>query len=403
MNNLLNNDKLLIDSIPSVLICIDTNDKITHWNRAAERTFGIPAREVIGCSLLECKINWDWKKVLKRIGMSSEENHASQWGDIRYVAPDGHERLFDVLVSPIVNHSQKPVGFILLIDDETDRKNLESQIQQAQKLEAIGELAGGIAHEINTPIQFVNDNLHFLSQSWLDLERLLETLNATVEPSVTANEIPHKLEQIREISEEIELEYLRKEIPAAIEQSAEGVARVAKIVGAMKAFSHPDQKEKVLTDLNKSLEETITVARNEWKYVADVETHLDPSLPRVLCLAGEMNQVFLNIIVNAAQAIRDVVESEGVAKGKITIETTHTDEEVIIRISDTGTGIPESVLPRIFDPFFTTKEIGKGTGQGLALSYNIVVEKHHGTISCESEVGKGTTFTICLPLHPEEE
>ncbi len=403
MNNPLNNDKLLIDSIPSVLICIDTNDRITHWNRAAERTFGISSREVIGCSLLECKINWDWNKVLRRIGMSSDENHSSQWGDIRYISPDGRERLFDVLVSPILNNSRKPVGFILLIDDETDRKNLESQIQQAQKLEAIGELAGGIAHEINTPIQFVNDNLHFLSQAWEDLERLLKLMNVTMDPAIAEHEISQKLAQMREISEEIDLEYLRREVPAAIEQSMEGVARVSKIVGAMKSFSHPDQKEKVLTDINRSLEETITVARNEWKYVADVETRFDPSLPRVLCLAGEMNQVFLNILVNAAQAIRDVVENNGAAKGKITIETTHTEEEVIIRISDTGTGIPESVLPRIFDPFFTTKEIGKGTGQGLALSYNIVVEKHHGTISCESEVGKGTTFIICLPLHPKEE
>ena len=194
-----------------------------------------------------------------------------------------------------------------------------------------------------------------------------------------------------------DLGFLREEIPKALEQSADGVQRISGIVRAMKEFSHPSQ-EKTPVDLNRAIQSTITVASNEWKYVAEIKTELDPRLPMVECLPGEFNQVILNMIVNAAHAIGDVVGDGGNGKGTITVSTRQRDGWAEVRIADTGAGIPAQIRDRIFDPFFTTKEVGKGTGQGLALAHNVVVKQHGGTISLESEVGKGTCFTIRLPL-----
>ena len=195
----------------------------------------------------------------------------------------------------------------------------------------------------------------------------------------------------------IDTGYLLDEIPKAIDQTLEGVTRVSTIVGAMKEFSHPDIKEKVPLDLNRAISSTITVARNEWKYVAEMETEFDPSLLPVPCLPGEFNQVILNLIINAAHTIADVARNGGPTMGKIKVQTLNCVEWVEIRIQDTGTGIPEEVQNRIFDPFFTTKEIGKGTGQGLAIARSVVITKHGGSIRFETEEGKGTTFIIRLP------
>jgi signal transduction histidine kinase len=197
--------------------------------------------------------------------------------------------------------------------------------------------------------------------------------------------------------ERADAEYLFAQIPKAIEGASDGVTRVSTIVGAMKEFSHPGTKEKIPLDLNHAIESTITVARSEWKYVAELETDLDPTLPPLSCQPGEFNQVILNLIVNAAHAIADVVGKEGSARGKIKVQTRNCQEWAEIRIQDSGSGIPEKVRSRIFDPFFTTKEIGKGTGQGLAIARSVVVDKHNGTIHFETEEGKGTTFIIRLP------
>jgi signal transduction histidine kinase len=198
------------------------------------------------------------------------------------------------------------------------------------------------------------------------------------------------------------LEYLLAEIPKAISQSADGIDRVATIVRAMKEFAHPGSAEKAAVNLNKAIESTVTVARNEWKYVADLHTTLDPTLPPVPCLVGEFNQVVLNMIVNATHAIADAVKGTG-GKGTITIGTRRAGDFVEVCIADTGMGIPESIRHRIFDPFFTTKEVGKGTGQGLAIARSVVVDKHGGTIAVESQVGTGTTFIIRLPLTAQGE
>jgi PAS domain S-box-containing protein len=266
-----------------------------------------------------------------------------------------------------------------------ERDRLEDNLRQAQKLEAIGQLAAGIAHEINTPTQYVGDNLRFLKESFGELAGLLSHL-------VKAGGAPAS-----KLLADADFDYLKEEIPRALNQSLEGVDRVAKIVRAMKEFSHP-AREKTATDLNRAIQSTITVASNEWKYVAEIEMDLDASLPSVHCSPAEFNQVVLNIVVNAAHAIGDVVGDGGKGKGKIKVKTRPEGEWAVIEISDSGCGMPPHIQQRIFDPFFTTKEVGKGTGQGLAIAHNVVVDKHGGTIKVVSAPSAGTTFIIRLPI-----
>lgn len=274
---------------------------------------------------------------------------------------------------------------------ESERDHMELELRVAQKLEAVGQLAAGVAHEINTPVQFVGDSVHFLKDCFDDLERLLAEYRAVAETAAAAN--PLLRERLARADEEADLEYLRDRIPGAFGRTLEGVERVASIVRAMKEFAHP-QTEQAPANLNRALETTLTVARNEYKYVADVVTELG-TLPDVICNASDLNQVFLNLIVNAAHAIHDA--APGGERGTITIRTEQDGDAVTITVADTGSGIPEHVRTRVFDPFFTTKEVGRGTGQGLAIS-RAIVDKHGGTLTFETEVGRGTTFVVRLPV-----
>ncbi|MDP3071015.1 MAG: ATP-binding protein [Opitutaceae bacterium] len=280
-----------------------------------------------------------------------------------------------------------------------DRNKMEIQLRHAQKMESIGQLAAGIAHEINTPTQYIGDNTRFVQESCRDLLALVGRLAPLTAPDAAPPDAAW-LAQFREQVARADLDYLAVEMPKAIAQSLDGVARVAKIVRAMKEFSHPGTAEKTPIDLNHAIDSTLTVATTEWKYVADLVTEFDASLPPVSCLPGEFNQVILNLVVNACHAITDVVGAGGTSKGTITISTRRDGEWVEVRVRDSGTGIPEPARARIFDPFFTTKGVGKGTGQGLAIAHAVIVEKHGGTIHFETEMGQGTTFIIRIPLQP---
>jgi PAS domain S-box-containing protein len=286
-------------------------------------------------------------------------------------------------------------------EDVTERKLLRDQLFQAQKLESIGQLAAGIAHEINTPTQYIGDNVRFLKDSFQDVMSLLGSYEKLL-VAATANTLTSEIVlEVTAAVERADADYLALEIPKAIDQTLEGITCVSTLVSAMKEFSHPGTKEKTPLDLNRAIESTITVARNEWKYAADLETDLDPLLPMVSCHPGEFNQVILNLIVNAAHAIGDVSANGGPERGTIKVRTRNRPGYVEIRIQDTGGGIPENVQARVFDPFFTTKEIGKGTGQGLAIARSVVVDKHGGSIDFETEAGTGTTFVIRLPHDAE--
>jgi len=277
-------------------------------------------------------------------------------------------------------------------------KKTQSQLLHAQKMESIGQLAAGVAHEINTPIQYIGDNTRFLRDNFQEIARALKS---SVELVATAKRnalTPELINQTEQAIAATDIGYLIEQIPAAITETLEGVDRVAKIVRAMKEFSHPGTKEKTAVDINHAIETTALVARNEWARIANLTTDLDTTLPQVPCLAGEVNQVILNIIVNAAHAIAETPTVKQGGKGAITIRTRRVGDWAEIYVSDTGSGIPESARDKIFDPFFTTKDVGKGTGQGLFIAHDVVVKKHRGTIAFETELGQGTTFIIRLPL-----
>jgi signal transduction histidine kinase len=283
---------------------------------------------------------------------------------------------------------------VLMHLEVTDQRLMESQLRQAQKLESIGQLAAGIAHEINTPTQYIGDNTTFLRGAFQDLWKLLAPVKALLDDPGTA---AHQ-EAARAALAGADLDFLEAEVPKAIQQCLEGVARVSRIVGAMRDFSHPGGSSKQATDLNRAIESTAIVCRGEWKYVAELVLDLDPTLPPVPCLPDEFNQVVLNLIINAAHAITEANADTPGRLGTITISTGREEAFAAIHIRDTGTGIPEAIRTRIFDPFFTTKGVGKGTGQGLAIAYATIVTKHGGTLTLESEVGRGSTFLLRLPL-----
>jgi len=285
---------------------------------------------------------------------------------------------------------------------QTERDIVEIQLRQAQKLEAVGQLAAGIAHEINTPTQYVGDNILFLKDCFESIATLNQTCNELLSRAKDESLTPELVAQVENELAEADLDYLFEQIPSAIQDTLDGVERVGKIVRAMREFSHPGGKEKVFADLNSAIETTTTIARNEWKYVAELDLDLAPDLPLVPCFLGEFNQCILNLVVNAAHTIREVVAQHPGVKGRITISTRCHDDTVEVKVSDTGSGIPESARPHIFEPFFTTKDVGKGTGQGLSIVYNTIVTQHGGTVSFTTKTGKGTTFTLCLPVSPPQ-
>ncbi len=280
------------------------------------------------------------------------------------------------------------------------RTKIELELRQAQKLESVGRLASGIAHEINTPVQFVSDSVSFLDSATRDLMSVICTNRETREAVFAKTmSIEDALVRTSEVETEADLDYLLEQIPLAVERALQGMERVSTIVKSMKEFAHPDHAEAAPADLNRAITSTLTVARNEYKYVADVETDLG-ELPMVSCQLGELNQVILNLVINAAQAIEATTRAPD-QLGKITIKTFSRDGHAVIEVADNGCGIPATILEKIFDPFFTTKEIGKGTGQGLAIARAVIVDKHHGKLTVDSEVGRGTTFRIWLPLAVE--
>ncbi|MCA9572733.1 MAG: hypothetical protein KC656_33065, partial [Myxococcales bacterium] len=280
------------------------------------------------------------------------------------------------------------------IDAARHQRELERQLAQAQKMESLGQLASGIAHEINTPTQYISDNVRFLSDAFEAMARYQGEVAAVVADGAVEAEAAERLDGARE---DAELEFYAEEVPAAIRQSLEGLDRVASIVRAMKEYAHPcDTKEP--TDLDHVVKTTVAMSKNEYKYVADLELELAGDLPKVACVAGEISQVLLNLVVNAAHAIAEA----GRERGVIRIRTSAVDDGVQLEVTDNGVGVPEHLSERIFDPFFTTKAVGKGTGQGLALAFDVVVRKHGGRLDVRSTQGEGSTFTVFVPRNARE-
>jgi PAS domain S-box-containing protein len=388
--------EVFINAVPSILIGVDQKMRITRWNLAATEAFGLSASQAMGKGIADCGIKWLAPGMQKEIESWKSVTGFQRCDQVPFEV-DGATHLLGITITQVEVTDEGLTKFLVIASDITTQNVMEEQLRQAQKLESIGQLASGIAHEINTPTQYIGDNVQFLKDAFQGLKGLVQNnqrkLIAEKHQAVALAMQPEDTPEY----EPDDVEYLIDEIPKAIDQTLEGVAQIANLVGAMKEFSHPGTKEKIPLDLNHAIGSTITVSRNEWKYVAEMETDFDPSLPMVSCLPGEFNQVILNLIVNATHAISDVVHRNGLEKGKILVQTRNSGEWVEIRLQDTGSGIPEKIRSRIFDPFFTTKEIGKGTGQGLAIARSVIVDKHGGSIHFETEEGKGTTFIIRIP------
>jgi two-component system, NtrC family, sensor kinase len=296
----------------------------------------------------------------------------------------------------------KVINEIAVIRDVTERRDMERHLLQAQRFEAIGSLAGGIAHEINTPTQYVGDNVRFLADGLVALGRAMQQSRALADAARAHSELAGAVATFDDAVIALDVDYLMSEMPIAAAHSAEGCDRITDIVKAMQGFSHPEGTHKRFVDLNAAVRDTVTVCRNEWKYVATLATELDTTMPPVPCLPGELQQVVLNLIVNAAHAIAEKVGTSG-ALGRIMVSTRLDGNRAEIRVQDDGGGIPESIQARVFDPFFTTRAIGKGMGQGLSMGHATIVGKHHGTLTFESSKQHGTTFVIRLPLDDRAE
>lgn len=392
-----------MDAMPDLIALLDINQRMIRVNKPMAAALGLTPAEAVGLQCYHC--------------MHSTKCPPGNCPHLQMIA-DGQphsveiyeERLgggtFEIIVVPRYDFDNTTlIGSIHIARDITARKEaekqqkkLQSQLLHAQKLESVGQLAAGIAHEINTPTQYIGTNIDFLDEAFHDVSNLIDRLQSLLKAEEDGSLSPQQFKEARQALADADWDYLATELPSAINQSRDGITRVTSIVRAMKEFSHPGSREKVSANLNTIIQTTITVTTNEWKYVAEVKTDFDPNLPSVQCLSDELGQVILNMIVNAAHAINEKLGAnpEG-QKGTITIITTHDDKWVELRISDTGAGIPEKIRQRVFDPFFTTKQVGKGTGQGLAIVHDVITEKHQGTISLESEVGVGTTFIIRLP------
>ena len=308
-----------------------------------------------------------------------------------------HAVAFGRDITPLLEERRKKIELEIKLDAERrERERIALELRLAQRLESVGRLAAGIAHEINTPIQYVGDSVQFLRSAVEDLQRLNSVYFESVNSLGDSRQYDDFRKRIARAEEEIGKDFILAELPQAFDRTLEGIERVTHIVRAMKEFAHPASQEQVAADLNHAIETTLLVARNEYKYVARVELQLG-SLPQVICNIGELNQVFLNLIVNSAHAVHE--SGRDLSSGLISIRTSHNEDFVDVEIEDNGCGIPPENLDRIFDPFFTTKEIGKGTGQGLAIAHNIVVDKHAGQFLVQSEPGKGTRMTIRIPVN----
>ena len=284
--------------------------------------------------------------------------------------------------------------------DLTQQTKLETEVRHAQKLESVGRLAAGVAHEINTPVQYVQDSVQFVREAIGDVFAVLAR-HREVSLASAAGVVSRELaERALAGDEEADLAYLLEHVAPALDRAIDGLGRVTTIVQSLKSFAHPDQHKRSVIDVNAAIESTLEIARHEYKYVADVALDLS-ELPRVQCYASEINQVLLNLIVNAAHAI-ETVKAERGERGLIRVRTRHEQDHVTIEIADTGCGIPEDVRERVFEPFFTTKPVGRGSGQGLSIARSVIVDKHGGSLTFESTPGVGTTFTILLPLATSE-
>lgn len=406
--------RALIDSLPDFIYAKDGQCRFTLANKFCCEKMGTTVEEIIGKTDFDFyppdiakNFAEDERRVLESGEplLSRQEDVVDRSGEkftiltTKVPLRDGKGRVSGIIgigrniTARIAVEQQLREAQVAIENEMRERERIAIELRLAQKLESIGRLASGIAHEINTPIQYVGDSVHFLLSAFEDLSKLFLAYRKLAVHPAEFSEL--SLAQVQQLETDSDYEFLSAEVPRAIARALEGTQRVAAIVRAMKEFAHPDAQEHKGADLNRALSTTLTVARSEYRHAARLETQFE-DLPEVVCNIGELNQVFLNLIVNAAHAIADA--GKDATSGLIQVKTSHVGEEVAIMITDNGCGIPQAHIEKIFDPFFTTKEVGRGTGQGLALARTIVIDRHGGRVEVSSEVGKGSSFEIRIPI-----
>ena len=384
----------IVDAAYDAFVVFDTRGKITAFSQRACELFGTTETDAIGKSI---RAFLEYDHIINDLsqGRPKDSNNVASCGVVESIAKHSDGKQIPVEVSLSMSRFEGRPEFHAFIHDMTNRKAIQSRMMHLEKMESIGKLSAGLAHEINTPMQFIGDNVFFLQGAINDIlpilretQSLIEDLDPALYPAV---------ERIQKELDRIDIDFLADNLPDAIESSVQGLKRISAITSAMKDFANPGAESKSTVDLNNLLTNVLTVGKHNWEKVADLDVQLDPCGAYVDCLPGELSQVILSLIVNAADAISELVERQERDRGRITVRSEFKEDNAIIEIEDNGTGIPESIRNKIFDPFFTTRDVGKGTGQGLAVAHNVIVEQHQGSIHFESEVGRGTCFRVTLP------
>lgn len=398
----------LLDNAPDHVYFKDASSRFLRISRAQANRFGLadPAL-AIG------KTDFDFFTAEHASAAHADEQRILQTGEPiidheeMETWDDGRVTWVATTKLPLYDSAGILIGTFGVSRDITARKQaeaarlaLQAQLQLAQKMESIGRLAAGVAHEINTPTQFITDNTHFLTDAFARMEAVIGRYRALRDIAARHSDCAAGVTAALAAEEEAEMEYLLGEIPRCLQQTIDGLERVARIVRSLKEFAHPNSPDLAPADLNRAIETSLVVSRHEWKYVAEVTTELDEGLPPVPCVIDEINQVMLNLIINAAHAIGEALKTRAEERGKIVVRTRQEPSWAVLEVIDNGTGMTPEVRSRIFEPFFTTKSAGKGTGQGLAIVHAVIVKHHHGTIDAFTEPGRGTKFVIKLPLAP---
>jgi PAS domain S-box-containing protein len=381
--------RLLLAHSIDVLIIVDEAGKVEYASPAVEALTGRAPGQVVGRSLSTLVHQQHVTQLAKHLHgtVTTPSVYNLRWG---HQASAGWKETYTTI--SLMSRRGRSRSWVFNVHDVSEQTALEMELRHAQKLESVGRLAAGVAHEINTPIQFIGHNLRFVGTSFQDFTQVFEACRQAVERYAPEERVA----ELNKMADDLDVEFLESEIPVALSQAIEGADRVAEIVRAMKVFGHPDATTKQAVDVNAALQSTLIIAQNEIKTIATVLTDFQ-QIPVIRGFAGDLNQAFLNIVVNACHAMEPLVREQG-QLGMLRISTRQDDGAVVVEIADTGTGIPTHARDHIFDPFFTTKDVGQGTGQGLALAHAVIEERHGGRIWFETREGKGTTFFIRLPI-----
>lgn len=391
----------VLETVKDAVLAVDEHGMLRYASPAAVRIVGRPIDDVLGCPIEEV-LKLPTGADANPIRGCLRDGVARKGRDDVTELSKGNGRSLEFDTLPL-KLDGKVAGALVALNTSAEPDSPTAQCVNAQKLEGLGRIAAGIAHEINTPTQYVNDNVHYLCDALAVLGELVRAGERIVDCSNRGEAVEDAIAELAAKTEQSGVADFEREIPDALEQTLEGLGRINRIAGALREFLHPAGDEKTVSNINRVIENAVAVCRNEWRYVAEVELDFDEGLPSVSCWIHEFSQVILNLVTNAAHSIADRIAGSPGETGRITITTRKRDEFAEIRVCDDGVGISSDLLQAIFAPFFTTKTTGKGTGQGLALAQSVIVDKHGGSIHADSVMGEGAVFTILLPFRENSE